>query len=618
MTQEFFLETSAQKKAFYLSQLQIDLLFIVSCTDKIQLESFFKTGCGQFPNQKIEEVIPNYHELDAEEAKRALFQKYQDTLMDHQTRIKASNKDLLVHKLSLMRTKEGEKIPQEIVEEAYNKLSTEGLDSCYKFITEKYGVEFITQLNRVINDDFENIKAASYDDIVLLHERIKNDPSIDTITIATGKYDNTVFKNGDKTLFDAFHTAKGLTYCRMMKKHMRYHALFDYAHLQRLIEEGKDRQDKQQILAEMTEFIKQTFEFIQKYNASVVGTNEPTINIVEVFNELVEYNKENKNEPYEMAWEKYFGITIADILSCFKDVKIPSGVELMYNETQLEESPERIKKVEEVFNEIMRVRPDLIDVFGNQMHLQHTHADPNTQNPEIGPAAVEQGLDLMERIQNGTYIMPDGTSKKVRTEITEVDLHICKETYLERLLPMLKDGSYTTEMLIDQKHEWFKYISSLIQKRNLNIERIGYWSLLDKVDHNVVRANKAIITAKENEGKTLEELREEGKLVDTLYAGTLGNGATPLPTYEIPKVEPVFEEPVPTEPEPTPEEPKEIPTEEQPNNEPKELTNDKPKTLRLTPNFKIPNSGYVTEYIILLAIITVLLTLVMLTIFSIT
>ena len=224
----------------------------------------------------------------------------------------------------------------------------------------------------------------------------------------------------------------------------------------------------------------------------------------------------------------------------------------------------------------------------------------------------------MERIQNGTYIMPDGTSKKVRTEITEVDLHICKETYLERLLPMLKDGSYTTEMLIDQKHEWFRFISSLIQKRNLNIERIGYWSLLDQVDHNVVRANKAIIMAKENEGKTLEELRNEGKLVDTLYAGTLGNGATPLPTYEIPKVEPLIEEPIPTEPEPTPEEPKEIPTEEQPNNAPKELNNDKPKTLRLTPNFKIPNSGYVTEYIILLAIITVLLTLVMLTIFSIT
>lgn len=623
MTQEFFLETSAQKKAFYLSQLQIDLLFIVSCTSKNQLESFFHNGCGQFPNQQIEDVIHNYHELDVEQAKRALFQKYQDTLMDNQTQVRATDKERLAHKLRLMRTKDGKEIPPEVIDVAYETLTKDGLDACYRFIKDKYSsdTEFITKLNRITHDDFENIKAASYEDILLLHERIKNDSSIDTITIATGKYDNSVYRTGNNNVFDAFHTAKGLTYCRMMGKHMRYHALFDYAHIKNLLAAKKGPQNKREILDDIKEFIKESFEFIEKYNASVVGTNIPTINVVEVFNELVEYNKEDKTTPYEMAWEKYFDITIPDILSCFDGVTIPKGVELMYNETQLEESPERIKKVEEVFQEIMRLRPDLIDVFGNQMHLKHTHADPNTTKPEIGPQAVEQGLDLMQRIQNGTYQLPNGTTKKVRTEITEFDIHICKETYLERVLPMLKDGSYTIELLIDQRHEWFKFISSLIQKRNLDIERIGYWSLLDKVDHNLVRANESIINAEENQGKTLEELRSEGKLVDTLYAGALGNGATPLPTYEIPVSKPVIEqqsqesqpqEPVPEEK--TTEEPT-LSNQEQPTDT---LDNNKPKALKFTPNFKIPNSGYISEYIILLVIISVLLTLVMLTIFSIT
>ena len=82
MEQEFFLDTKSTKQGLYLSQQQIDLLFIISCESKEQLEEYFYRLCGQFPYQNINEVIPNYKDLDLEQSKRALFQKYKDVLIN--------------------------------------------------------------------------------------------------------------------------------------------------------------------------------------------------------------------------------------------------------------------------------------------------------------------------------------------------------------------------------------------------------------------------------------------------------------------------------------------------------------------------------------------------------
>ena len=85
MKQEFFLDIPESKKGVYLNQQQIDLLLIVSCETKEQLENYFYKMCGQFPNQKLEDIIPNYESLDLEEAKRMLFTKYQETLTEYKT-----------------------------------------------------------------------------------------------------------------------------------------------------------------------------------------------------------------------------------------------------------------------------------------------------------------------------------------------------------------------------------------------------------------------------------------------------------------------------------------------------------------------------------------------------
>lgn len=605
MEQEFFLDTQATKQGLYLSQQQIDLLFIISCESKEQLEEYFYRLCGQFPYQNINEVIPNYEDLDLEQSKRALFQKYKDVLIGYKENHRMSPQEQAEHKLSMMRTPEGTPIPEEVKQDVLSIIAKGGVDAGLKHLTNLYGKEFIQKFNRLMKDDFENIKSISYEDMQALHERIKSDGKIDTIIIATSKYDNAVFSDGETSYYDPYLTAKGLTYCKMTGKHMRFHALFDYAHLMKLVNEGKGPEDKEEILRDMKNYVKASLAYIEKYNESVKGTDKPTINVVEIFNELVEYNKTD-GLPYEMAWEKYFGITIDDILGCFEGIKKPEGVEFMYNETLLEEHPDRRRKVSEVFAEIMKKRPDLIDVFGNQMHLQHTHAEEVSHDPNDSIESVKSSLSLMKAIEDATFPLPDGTSKKVRTEITEFDIHIAKDTYLSKVIPMLESKELTLDDIILLKRNWMLKLSEAIQESGINVDRITYWSIHDTVDHNLVRTNKSILD--EHPDKSITELEEEGLLVDTLYAGALGTGV------DEPKVlttiEPAQEEPTKPSEEPP------VPEEETPAAELQEQK-DKPKTLSLKPP-KIPNSGFVAEYIILGIILTILLTLVVLTIISIT
>ena len=607
MEQEFFLDTNASKQGLYLSQQQIDLLFIISCESKEQLEEYFYRLCGQFPYQKINEVIPNYNELDLEQSKRALFQKYKDVLIGYKENHRMSPQEQALHKLSIMRTPDGTPIPEEVKQDVLELIQKDGIDAGLKHLTNLYGQEFIQKFNRLMKDDFENIKSISYEDMQALHERIKSDGKIDTIIIATSKYDNCVFSNGETTYYDPYLTAKGLTYCKMTDKHMRFHALFDYAHLMKLVKEGKGPEDKEEILRDMKNYVRASLEYIEKYNESVRGTNEPTINVVEIFNELVEYNKKD-NEPYEMAWEKYFGITIDDILSCFEGIKKPEGVEFMYNETLLEEHPDRRRKVSEVFAEIMQKRPDLIDVFGNQMHLQHTHAEEQSYDPNESIEAVRSSLDLMKAIEDATFTLPDGTTKKVRTEITEFDIHIAKETYLSKVIPMLQSKELTEDEIILLKKAWLAKLSETIGESGISIDRITYWSVHDTVDHNLIRANKSILD--QYPDKSIEELEREGLLVDTLYAGALGTGVEEQKVIS----HPTQEEPTPVSEEPQVPESTPVPQEETPI---EELSKDKPKTLTLKPP-KIPNSGFITEYIILGIVLTILLGLIILTIISIT
>lgn len=517
--EEFFLDVNSKANGIYLSQQQIDLLMITDLSSKEEIRNYVEKLCTQFPNQIVEEIIPSFDTLDLETCKRNLFESYQQTLVGYLENANMTPLQQAEIKLNRMGISEEEKnITMGFIEKG--KIS-----EAYNYLRQTKGNDFIVQFNRVMKGDFENVKSVDYDYMQALNQRIKNDNSIDTIIIATGKFDNSVYSNGQSKYFDPLLTMKGLEYCKRTGKHMRYHALFDYAHLTKLIKEGKSIKDREEILTEMKIFVQQSFDFIKSQNDRMLD-GSMRINVVEIFNELVEYNKNsNERDNYQMAWEKYFGITMDDLVSCFDNVEKIDGVEFMYNETMLEESPVRRAKVEEVYATILSKRPDLIDKFGNQMHLEHLHGTQKSGNNKRGIEEVAETFDLMKKIETGfSFTDKQGVVHQIpprHTEITEFDIHIERTTMTNKVVPMLQNGQLTNEQILNMKKSWIQNISKLAKEKGLHFDRTTYWSVTDTVDHNLCRANVAIQEENKKRGTNVPPLKN-------MYAGLFGSSKPKL------------------------------------------------------------------------------------------
>lgn len=501
--QPFTLNTNSQKNGIYLSQQQVDLLMIVSLKDKNEIKRYIEEKCSQFPNKKAEDIVDLEH-CSVEECKRQLFDKYKDSLvtyLENDTYSEIEKAQVKLSKLGLN---------AEQISQVTEQLENGGRESAFNFIRQVYGEKFVTQFNHLMFDDFENIKDESitYELISQLDSQIRSDESIDTIIIATGKYGNSMLQTGTDAKFDPYLTSKGLEYCLDTGKHMRYHALIDYAHFEKLIKDGYGLDDHDKVLAELKSFVQQSISFVKAINDKYKKEMpDGIINVIEVFNELVEYNKpENDRGQYDMVWQKYFGISVEELMSCFKDdkgkdIEKPEGVSYMYNETMLEESSVRRDTVETVLSQIMKTDPNFLNKFGDQMHLEQLHAIQNTEKTPYGKMnELNETFDLLKRIQD----------MGLSIECTEFDIHI-DSTTMEKVANMLKDGRISKQQILEMKRTWIDSISKLAESKGITFDRTSYWSILDAIDHNVVRAN----IQRQKDGKAPFE---------TVYAGLYGDG----------------------------------------------------------------------------------------------
>lgn len=501
--QPFTLSTNSKKNGIYLSQQQIDLLMIVSLEeDKNEIKKYIEEKCGQFPNKKAEDIVDLEH-CSAEECKRQLFDKYKDSLVTYLENENYKGKEKEIERAQIKLSKLGLDVEQ--IEQVTEQLIG-GRENAFSFIRQKYGEEFVTQFNHLMFDDFENIKDESitYELISQLDSQIRSDESIDTIIIATGKYGNSMAQTGNGTKFDPYLTSKGLEYCLDTGKHMRYHALIDYAHFEKLIkDDGYGLDDHDKVLAELKSFVKQSILFVKATNDKYKEKMpDGIINVIEVFNELVEYNKpENDRGQYDMVWQKYFGISVEELMSCFDGIDKPEGVSYMYNETMLEESSVRRDTVETVLSQIMKTDPNFLNKFGDQMHLEQLHAIQNTEKTPYGKMnELNETFDLLKRIQD----------MGLSIECTEFDIHI-DSTTMEKVANMLKDGRITEQQILEMKREWIDTISKLAESKGITFDRTSYWSILDAIDHNLVRAN-------------IQRQKDGKEPFETVYAGLYGDG----------------------------------------------------------------------------------------------
>ena len=506
------LELNTEKDGIYLSQQQVDLLMITDINTPEEMRNYVENICGQFPNMKVEDIIPNFDSITSleqlEEAKRILYQKYQDGLisyLDNATMIDRQKAEVKLKRLGI----DGEELDKCLKDVDDGKIV-----EVFNYLGQKYGNEFITKFNRSMNDDFENVKGVSYDEMKSLSELIKSDKSMDTIIIATGTYGNSVYQTMSGKIFDPYLTSKSLQFCLDNGKHMRYHALFDQAHVENLLKQGKGLQDHDQILAEMKTYVKMSMDFIEKNNRQLPdGTM--LINTVEVFNELVEKNKSDKNSPYAMVWEKYFGITVDELISCFDGIKKPNGVEFMYNETTLTESPQKRAMVEKVLYQIEQKKSGFIDTIGDQMHL----SDEDVMTKK-GIQNLMETAQMLKRFQIGKVIV-DGQTREIKpkkTECTEHDFHFTK-SFIENTNRMKEKGKnvdlWTTKRIMQS------IVSNTYVQNGVNFARSTYWSLFGKNDHNVVRENISI--QKENVERKKKGIKEK-LLVQTMSAGLIPDG----------------------------------------------------------------------------------------------
>lgn len=503
------LQLNTSKNGIYLSQQQIDLLMITELKSKEELKNYVENICGQFPNMTVEDIVSNYRSIqtldELEEAKKELYKKYQDSLISYLDNAKMNSIEQAKVKLEKLG------ITAQEQDACLSFISQGKIEDVYKYLQQRHGVDFITQFNRYMKDDFENVKSVSYEEMKSLSNLISNDPSIDTIIIATGKFDNTIYQSSNGKVFDPYLTEKALYYCMSHNKHMRYHALFDQSHVDNLLIQGKSIKDHDQILAEMKAFVKKSMEFIEENNKQLADGSK-VINTVEIFNELVEKNKSNKDSSYDMVWEKNFGITIDEIVSCFDDIKKPVGVEFMYNETTLTESSQKRDKVEKVLFEIDKLKPNLINSFGDQMHL----SDKDVMT-EKGNQNLVETAKMIKRIQDGK-VMVDGevkTIKPKKTECTEHDFHFENE-FLNNY--ETAKNNRTTASLWSIKRGMQDYIGDCYLSNGVEFQRSTYWTLFGRNDHNLVRNNIKI--DKENS-------RGANKpLLSSMQAGIIRDGAT--------------------------------------------------------------------------------------------
>ena len=503
------LDLNTDKNGIFLSQQQIDLLMITELQSKEQIKEYIETACGQFPYKNVEDIIENYESITTpeqlEQAKRTLFEKYQESIIDYISNSQMSDVEKAKVKLERLG------INGQELETCLQQVSQGKINETFAYLGQKYGNDFITKFNHSMNDDFDNVKSVSYDEMKSLSDLIQRDKSIDTIIMATGTYNNSVYPSLNGNVFDPFLTKKALQYCANHDIHMRYHTLFDQSRVEQLLKQGKGLKDHDQILAEMKSFVQVSIQYIEKYNRQL-SDGSMLINEVEIFNELVERNKDNKNAPYEMIWEKHFGITPKELASCFDDIKKPNGVEYMYNETTLTESPFKRQKVEETLDKIVNAKPNLIDRFGDQMHL----SDEDIMTKK-GRDNLQETAQMIKRIQD-KKVYVDGKEKHIKTECTEHDFHFTKP-FLENINKMQQSGQKVD--LWQEKRKMQNHISKTYTSNGVNFERSTYWSLFGKNDHNLVRANKSIV--KENK-KRKEEGKKEKPLINTMSAGLVPDG----------------------------------------------------------------------------------------------
>lgn len=454
----------------YFSNEQIDLLTIIQCKDIKELINFI-THCDQIKNNYNIEDLEKYISLPLEEFKRKVFKSYQDTLVSHDSDKESS----IINKLKYCGIKDED---IEVIRQVLLDKTKQALPWVRAFIIKKYPDNYkkIFQLSHhFISTERDQLKSPDlYEEMEFLNSNLSN---FNSMLIGSGRIYNVVnqlFDDNDlDSKFDFYHVKRDLEFAYKNGKQVRYHSLLVKDSLDNLFG-GKT---KDEILKLISEYVKASIDFITDYNKThkinINGQELPQINAVDLFNEIVSFDKNNQGE-YFNIWENKYGITLDDLLPAF-DYALknkPEGVSYLYNEPFLENA-ERRQKVFEILKEIDIKRPGLIDTLGSQMHI--TIGDDE-----------ETIKDCFEDFK----ILQTCTGKKI--QITEFDMSLGR-TQIPKIFGT--NPVATLDQVYSYKYQKIQRVSDTIRESGVKLDGISYWSLTDGIDCNLERLRTNALTS---------------------------------------------------------------------------------------------------------------------------
>ena len=432
------LQVNTNIRGGYLCSEQIDLLSIIQCQSFDELIDFIKK-CDQINH--VKGIFEYINEQDLEVSKQAIFKKYQDTMVKHDEGITASRINRLEY-LDVDLKKEWDSIHDK---------------------THPRSQEILSLNHHFLSEERNQLKEVSYEEMEFLNSQLS---FFNSLLISSGRIFKVINKY-DKdidTKYDFYFAKRDLDFAYKNGKQVRYHSLL-------VNEDGKifDGKDKEAIMDTIREYVIKSIDFIRDYNNNhkiiINGKEEPVINAVDLFNEIVSFEKNEQGEYYNV-WEQKYGISMPELLSCF-DYALsnkPDGVSYLYNEPFLE-NDERRHKVLETLSEIDSLKPGLIDTLGSQMHI-----------------TIKKDIDSIKRCFDDFKELQDTTGKKI--QITEFDMSIGEKDIADIL------SQDTEEKLIEKKkkkRQKIDEISSVINSSGVTLTGVSYWSLTDTLDSNLER-----------------------------------------------------------------------------------------------------------------------------------
>ena len=486
--QEFLLKLESPIFGIYLNSETIELLSIIQCRNIEELKDF-AINCSQL--NISEEDLASWNDSDIENIKRKLVEQYKSTLVSMEQSIKDRRS---VVELTL-------KHSGIIANEVDSYISVFQNDG-YEGITKKLKAEhpelydiFTEKVHRFIGTERDQMTSITYEELSGLNDILSNH---NTILIGAGRYYDVTKKMYDEHVpdmgkYDFYYAQRGLNFGYKNGMHVRYHSLLD----KQTMEEHLVGKQKEDVLVELQEYVKKSIDFISKYNEAHKINGRGTICSVDLFNEIISFDK-----PYRNMWQELYGISNKELVSIFHYAleNKPDGVTYVYNEPFLENS-ERRQVVIEQLSQINELAPGLIDTIGTQMHIEMT------QNIDDIRRCFED-LKRLGQLGIGTQITEFDMCLPERFMFDEKGKIRSEQGLVELINNKMSESGITIGSIAEFKSMRMDEISKAIGETGIQLDGITYWSISDTLDHNLERTNR----------KTYEQgLRRE--IAQTRYAG---------------------------------------------------------------------------------------------------